>query len=190
MRKKLFTSAVAILALGSVVFPATADAKGGGGHVRKVRMQDRCDPATFNATFGDGVCIPHGGKLVKVDKFLAKLNPVDFGHEDWNFHPDGMDLKSGDSIQVVVRGGEVHSFTEVPAFGPGCLDLVNGALGLTSPRPTDAECFGPGGIFDTTGVAPNGQSTLTVSGLAPGTHLFMCFIHPWMRSVVTVDAKD
>ena len=81
----------------------------------------------------------------------------------------------------------LHTFTEVTAFGPGCIDFINGALGLTGTRPTDAECFGPGGIFATSGVAPGGPA-LIVSGLAPGTHLFECFVHPWMRSVVTVKA--
>ena len=42
MRKQLFTSAIAILALGFVLFPATADARA-GGPVRQVNMQDNCD---------------------------------------------------------------------------------------------------------------------------------------------------
>ena len=75
MRKKLFTSAIAILALGSVVFPATADAKD-GGHARRVRLEDNCDPASFNARFGDGICVDHGrGRTTTLDQFLAKLNP-------------------------------------------------------------------------------------------------------------------
>jgi len=191
MRKHVMLSAIAVLTIGAVALPANADAKN-GGHVRKVRLQDRCDPASFNAAIPQPegqppTCIPHNGELVTFDEFLAQLNPVDFGHDKWNNHPDTLHLKSGDSISVSVRGGEFHTFTEVDSLPmPGCIPFVNGALGLNGPAPTDAECAGPGGIFATTGVAPNGQSTLSVSGLAPGTHMFMCFIHPWMQTVVTV----
>jgi plastocyanin len=182
MRKHLLISAFVIVSLGALAIPSTADAR--GSHVRKVRLQDRCDPASFNAAFGPpDVCVPHGGKLVTVDKFLAKLNPEDFGHEDWNNHPDELDLKSGDSISVTVRGGELHTFTEVDAFGAGCFLPINDALGLTDP-PSPAKCAE---YFATTGVAANGASTLTVSGLSVGTHLFMCEIHPWMTTTVTVE---
>jgi hypothetical protein len=36
-----------------------------------------------------------------------------------------------------------------------------------------------------TAVAPGG--TITVMNLSPGTHLFECLIHPWMRTTVHVD---
>jgi plastocyanin len=187
-KKHLFTSAFALLALGAITIPATADAR--GVHIRDVRLQDRCDPDSFNAAIppapgGPPTCVPHGGqKTVLFSDFIAKVNPVDFGHPKWNNHPDTLELRSGDEISVTVRGGEFHTFTEVPAFGPGCIPLINSLLGLTSPAPTDAEC---GAIFGSSGVAPDGGSTLTVAGLAPGTHMFECFIHPWMRTVVTVD---
>ena len=181
------------MGLGALAIPSTAAAR--GAHTREVRLQDRCDPASFNAAIPSPpgqppTCIPHSGERITFDKFLAKLNPVDFGHEKWNNHPDELDLRSGDSISATVRGGEFHTFTEVPAFGPGCIPFINAALGLTGPAPTDAQCTGPGGIFDTTGVLPNGLSTFTVSDLPVGTHLFMCFIHPWMRTVVTVGNDD
>ena len=87
MRKHLFTSAIAILALGFVLFPATADARA-GGPVRQVKMQDNCDPATFNAAIGPGTCVIHGNHpTVTFADFLAKLNPVDFGH-------GGLDLQA------------------------------------------------------------------------------------------------
>ena len=191
MRRHFISGAIAVLTLGTIAIPASAQADGGGGNTRRVRLQDNCDPATFNAAFGDGICIPHGDDdTVLLDEFLAKLNPVDLGHPEWNNHPDELDLDVGDSINVVVRGGEFHTFTEVDEFGAGCLADLNIPLGLTGPAPTAAECFGPGGFFDTTGVLADGQSTLTVSGLSPGTHRFMCEIHPWMRTVVTVEADD
>jgi plastocyanin len=185
MNKRFFRSALAVLAIGLVALPASADAR--GVHVRKMRLQDNCDPVTFNAAFGDGICVPHGnGRTTTLPEFLAKLNPQDFGHEKWNNHPDELDLKLGDEISVVVRGGEGHTFTEVDAFGAGCFLPINDALGLTDP-PTPEKC---GEYFANTSVAANGASTLTVSGLTPGTHLFMCEIHPWMRTVVEVGDDD
>src|SRR4051794_8683620 len=197
MRKKFITTAIAVAALAGLAIPASADAKN-GGHVRKVRMQDRCDPATFDAFFFPGVCAPHNGELVTVDEFLADLNPVTHrGIDKWNMHPDMINIKVGDSLSVSVRGGEFHTFTEVKdGFGPegivaGCIDFLNGRLGLTGPdfpAPPAAECdpTNPNGIFATSGAAANGGSTLPVEGLMEGTHYFMCYIHPWMQAVVTV----
>ena len=185
MRKHLLVSAFVIVSLGALAIPSTADAR--GSHVRKVRLQDRCDPASFNAAFGPpDVCVPHSGQLVTVTEFLAKLNPEDGGHPKWNNHPDELDLRHGDQISVTVRGGEFHTFTEVPfteELQAGCFAGINVALELTNP-PSPAQCAD---FFNRTGVVANGGSTLIVSGLSEGTHLFMCEIHPWMRTVVTVE---
>jgi len=189
MRKHIMVSALAVLTIGAVALPSTADAKD-GGHVRKVRMQDRCDPASFNAAIPaqpgqPPTCQDHNGELVTFDEFLAQLNPVDGGHDKWNMHPDEIHLKMGDSLSVSVRGGEFHTFTEVEAFGAGCIDFINGALGLAGPPSADcatnlAPVFAGG-----TGSAP-GLPPVVVSDLSPGTHMFMCLIHPWMQAVVTV----
>ena len=60
----LFVGFAVLLAL-----PAVAAARDS----RDIDMQDRCDPATFNAMFGDGVCIKDGGTTV--DEFLAEAQP-------------------------------------------------------------------------------------------------------------------
>jgi plastocyanin len=180
MRKRIFTSAVAILALGSIALPAVADAR--GVHVRKVRLEDRCDPASFNLVIGEGTCIPHDNGNITFAEFAEELNPDDFGHDKWRNKPDELDLRVGDRISVTVRGGEFHTFTEVDEFGAGCVDELNIPLGLSNP-PSPEQC---GEWFATTGVAPNGLSTLTVSDLDVGTHKFMCIIHPWMTTVVKV----
>jgi plastocyanin len=180
MRRGFIAAAFVALSLLVPAVPVLAD-QGGSGSVRQVRLEDRCDPATFNAAIGPGTCAAHKGERVTFAAFLARLNPVDFGHPKWRFKPGDAHIKTGDNLRAVVRGGEFHTFTEVQAFGPGCVPFINGALGLTGPAPTAAEC---GVIFGTTGVPPGGS--LTVSGLAPGRHLFMCFIHPWMRSMVEV----
>ena len=191
MRTRLITGAIAVLAIGAMAMPAVADAR--GVHIRNVRLQDRCDPASFNAAIpsepgAPPTCAPHSGQNITFQQFVDKLNPVDFGHPKWNNHPDELDLRGGDEISVTVRGGEFHTFTEVDEFGGGCVPFINGALGLPDPGFAAADCTpGGGGLVDQTGVAPNGLSTLTVAGLAPGEHKFMCLIHPWMKTVVEVE---
>ena len=189
MRRHVMTCAIAILALGTLAIPTTAQAKDGHdhGHSRRVRLLDNCDPATFNAAFGDGICVPHGNKpTTPLPEFLAKLNPADGGHPLWANKPTELEIEANDSIKVVVRGGEFHTFTEVPfteGLQAGCFAGINVALELTNP-PTQAQCDE---FFATTGVVAYCGSTLTVSGLSEGSHLFMCEIHPWMRTVVTVE---
>ena len=181
MRKKFITTAIAVAALAGLAIPASADAKN-GGHVRKVRMQDRCDPASFNEAIPSDpgappTCAEHNGELITFGEFVAALS--DGGHPKWNMHPDEMNIKMGDSLSVSVRGGEFHTFTEVPEFGAGCVPFLNEALGLTGPPVVDC------GLAATTGSAP-GLPPVMVSGLSGGTHKFMCLIHPWMTTVVEV----
>jgi plastocyanin len=179
MRKHLITSAIAVAALAGLAIPASADAKN-GGHVRMVRLQDRCDPASFDAAIGPGTCAPHNGELITFADFVAALNmDTHQGSPKWNFHPKMMELKMGDSISASVRGGEFHTFTEVKDFGPGCVGFLNDALGLTGPPAASCD------LLATTGTAP-GAPPVMVSDLAPGMHKFMCLIHPWMQSEVMV----
>ena len=77
------------------------------------------------------------------------------------------------------RGGEEHTFTEVAAFGGGCVPPLNMILGL-DPVP---ECSIPG-LFPSTLVEPG--DTRAVTQIAPGVHRFQCLIHPWQRTTVTV----
>jgi plastocyanin len=97
----------------------------------------------------------------------------------WRFAPGQLGLAPGGTLLATNRGGEDHTFTEVAAFGGGCVAVLNGILGL-SPVP---ECSVPG-LFDST-LVEEGR-TLEVNGLAPGAHRFECLIHPWMRTTVTV----
>jgi hypothetical protein len=195
MRKYFISSAVAILAIGAVAMPASADQGRHRGHGRegrqdeneRVTLNDNCDPATFNAVLGPDACVAHGAApTVTLGEFFAKLNPVDFGHPAWNISPTLLKIDQDESIKVTVKGGEGHTFTEVPTFGPGCVPQLNGPLGLTVGAPTVAQCAD---FFANTSVAANGGSTLVVSGLSPGTHLFECEIHPWMRTTVNVEAE-
>ncbi|HEY1180139.1 MAG TPA: hypothetical protein VGF17_28625 [Phytomonospora sp.] len=142
----------------------------------QVVMLDACDPASFNAVLGDGACERPGGG-VTIDAFVGQL--LKHGTAPaWRF-AGPVTVATGGTLTAVNKGGEFHTFTEVAAFGGGCVDELNTLLGLT-PVP---ECAQAPGIFFATG-APRGGST-TTGALAAGTHRFMCLIHPWMRTTVT-----
>jgi len=146
------------------------------GH-RTVQMLDACDGPSFNAAIGAGACSRPGG--VSFEALIGQL--VALGDApSWRFSPSQLSIGAGGTIDAVNRGGEFHTFTEVAAFGGGCVPDLNELLGL-SPVP---ECANPA-LFGTTGAAPGG--TVQTGPLAPGRHLFMCLIHPWMRSTVDAD---
>ena len=189
MYKKLVAAGLALAAL--TFAPYAADAAKSGN---EIRVEDRCEPVSFNIAIGPGTCV--GGGTTTFDEFLEELNPVDFGDDHWRFQASGSSIKRGQSIKVVNNGGEFHTFTEVANFGGGCVDLLNGALGLTpvpecepllpSPDPqTDPPTPPTPVAFVTTGLPPLG-GTLTVTPTTKGTHHYICLIHPWMRTDVVV----
>ena len=180
---KKFVATVGVSLGACVLMISLAGASG----VRRVDVEDRCDPETFNAAIGEGTCVVDLG--VTFDEFLEELNPVDFGHDKWRFNFGRGRVDSGETLQAVNRGGEFHTFTEVAEYGGGCVPELNGPLGLTPV----AECadltevaptvFVPT-AFLTSGIDAGG--TLNVDDLDRGTHKFQCLIHPWMRQDVTV----
>jgi hypothetical protein len=182
MSRHVVTRVIGIVSLAALGMPASAVGASHRPHVREVELRDDCDPATFDEAIGPGTCIEHSrGRGVTFAEFVDKLNPQDFGHPKWRNRPSHRVIRADDSLEVVVRGGEFHTFTEVDEFGPGCVAFINAALGLTDPAPTQAECDS---LSATTGVLPG--ETLTVAGLDPGEHYFMCLIHPWMRTEIDV----
>ena len=167
-RQALTAAASAVLATLIVASIASA----GAGH-RNVQILDACDPATFNAVLGDGACVRKGGG-VKFERFINQL--VTKGEAPaWRFSPGQLKLDTGGTITARNRGGEFHTFSEVAAFGGGCVAEINELLGL---EPV-AECAIPD-IFPTTGVPPG--ASLTTEPLNAGPHRFMCLIHPWQRT--------
>ena len=157
-----------------VALGATTLAWAGAGH-RQVQILDACDGPSFDAAIGPGTCVRQGG--VTFEMFIDQLASTGEAPA-WRFAPEQLTLDAGSAITGWNRGGEFHTLTEVAAFGGGCVEELNALLGLT-PVP---ECAIPG-IFGTTGVAPGGD--VTTGALGPGTHRFMCLIHPWMRSTAT-----
>ena len=117
--------------------------------------------------------------LFRSDAFVGQLKTMGQAPA-WHFAPAALTLANGGSIDAYNKGGEFHTFTEVAAFGGGCVPFLNSLLGLL-PVP---ECSNPT-IFATTGIAAGGElegAPLTTAG----THRFECLIHPWMRTTVTV----
>lgn len=167
------TGAAALLAGVFAIAPVTVSSAGDGG-TKDIKIRDECDPVTFNAILGEGTCVGDGD--VTFEEVIATLNPDDFGHDKWR-QPEKVDIKASRALRATNRGGETHTFTEVANFGPGFVEELNGVFAPGTPHavPVSAEL---------NFVPPGGN--VTVSGLSPGTHLFMCMIHPWMQTTVKV----
>lgn len=139
---------------------------------RTIQILDNCDGPSFNAVIGDGTCSRPSG--MSFDTFFAKL--FTGGAASWRFSPARATVASGGSVTAINRGGEFHTFTEVAAFGGGCVPEINEALGLEAVP----ECGDPS-LFGTTGVIPGGSLTV---GIGSGANLFQCLIHPWQRTTI------
>ncbi|MDQ1626853.1 MAG: hypothetical protein QOI54_597 [Actinomycetota bacterium] len=174
-------SAFALVVAAALMSAPTAGADDGHrGDAKRVRILDDCDPATFNEILGPEACVGNGDTTF--DEFVAEFM-AQGSVDKWRFKPDVFHVDAGDSLDVVNKGGEFHTFTEVPDFGGGCIPFLNGDL------PVNPLCEQGDAIFLATGVPPGAH--LDVTGLSPGRpHKFQCLIHPWMHAVVTVRADD
>lgn len=147
---------------------------------KKIRMYDDCEPTTFNAVLGDGACIGNGHTTFA--EFIEELAETQDARK-WRNQPSAMHLNVGRPTIIENRGGEVHTFTPVAAFGGGFVDELNGISG--NPVPV-RECLD----FATMVFIPAGATevgpTAGSADLPVGTHRFQCCIHPWMRTVVEV----
>ena len=144
--------------------------------VRTVDMLDRCDPQSFNDAFGPGTCVfDHPG--VSVGTFLSVLERAQTMGA-WHFAPGVVRLREGQAFQARNSGGELHTFTEVEEFGGGFIPELNDLTGNPVPAP---ECLD---VASLEFIAPGETNEAEVE--PPGTHRYMCCIHPWMRATVTV----
>jgi plastocyanin len=143
-----------------------------GSMVRSVIAHDICDPATFDAAVGPGTCVRSGG--MKFDQFIRQLTR----HGDvqgYDFSPPAFKVSAGETILVTNNGGEVHTFTQVAAFGGGIVPLLN----QLSNNPVVApECTT---LSAADFIASGAAVETTASGGGPV--LYQCCIHPWMRAI-------
>ena len=175
---------VLAVATASLALAGAAGASDGGGVV--IQSRDACDPATFPP----GVCdrTDNSGGVVSfpelVDVLIAKGS-----HPAWRFTKDDVTVKQGTPVIAEFgRGGEVHTFTDVTDTGPvpGCIPEINELLGF--PKGTVAQLCndlgGLGGVLARDGLFPGVPKTIDTS--TPGTRLFQCMLHPWMKTTLTV----
>ncbi len=163
-----------VAANASPASPGSANAPAVVSH--SVQLLDKCDPFSFNAAVGPGTCLSaHPG--LKFDAFVNQL----LKHQKapaWRNAPQNFTLPFGGSIVAINRGGEVHTFTEVAAFGGGVVPLLNQLDNTPTPAP---ECLAaPQSEY----LPPGGTDTEIVT--QHGTLYFQCCIHPWMRTTVVV----
>src|SRR4051794_12212127 len=167
--KRMLAPVLALTATMAFAAPALA-------RDRVVKVRDACDPASFNAALGDGACVRvGGGPRVDFDDAIATLAKRG-SVSKWYFDRDRAMLDRGDSLVVRFdRGGEMHTFTEVASFGPGCVPDLNMLMGLDGAPAADC------GLIMPTAVGP-GREELDVNALSAGVHHFQCLIHPWMKT--------
>jgi len=145
-----------------------------------IAVMDNCDPSDPNWNLVGG-CFLHKG-TVSLAEFnnllfspLYANNTIPVGHPSWRNEPPYISTSPGKTIRATNWGGRTHTFTEVANYGGGAVPQLNGALGRAQ------ECVSPGVVF----LAPG--DTQQIDNLAPGTHKFMCCIHPWMRAAIEVN---
>jgi hypothetical protein len=148
---------------------------------KKIVIRDDCDP-TDPTWPGAGCTLERGD--VDVAEFDAELTSIPLamgqliGHQAWRNDPPYLKIETDEDVRVRNKGGRVHTFTEVAAFGGGRVPPLN--QGQTSAP----ECLQPT-VID---LPPGAGAKL--SGLTAGNHKFQCCIHPWMRAIVKVKEKD
>ena len=145
---------------------------------KKIRLLDDCDPVTFSGV--PGGCIGNGHTTFA--EFIEELEETQDAHK-WRNQPSQMHLNVGRPTLIENRGGEVHTFTPVAAFGGGFVPDLNGLSGNPDPAP---ECLNFGSLTLIPAGGIEEGPTAGTSELPVGISRFQCCIHPWMRTVIEV----
>ena len=184
MCKRIFASlftaaAVTLLATGAMAGEA------------QVVILDECDPNTFNLALGNvataNIPCVGGGPPGGTETLPSFLSHLPSGDPLWDYEPDVLTVREGDTVRVTNEGGEIHTLTQVARFGNGFNPLLNNPTGATNTIPECQGGFSKNGVAATRVV--HGASSV-VTGLTPGKHLFECCIHPWMRMEIDVQGKN
>jgi plastocyanin len=203
LRPKLAAVLCGTALLASAAVPTALARDNDDGHrVETVRVEDRCDPATFNPA-GVLCTRPAGGGNVTLQQLLGFIaaRPAHVLEErdalGWRFKPDEVGVKPGTTLHVTNLGGEVHTFTNVTrtGFTLGCVGVINQFFANLLPPADPALC----NAFPTNPalnvLAPKGANlpfptSVDVPVNGSGTLKFQCMIHPWMRTTVKVEGRD
>jgi len=179
----VLAAAISVVTALVVATPAGAS----GGH--SVTFHDDCDPISFNAAIGAGTCVGDGE--TPFGAFIAELSATRKAAE-WRFEPSMLTVKDGRPVLLENEGGETHTFTMVKAFGGGFVPALNALSGTPVPAGECAATLPDGSLVPqppspvNVFVTADKEDSFRTAGLAPGTYLFQCCIHPWMRVVLTV----
>ena len=178
MKRKFSFRAIVWAAFSAVALLSLTAGAGAVQGDKKFRMYDDCDPVTFAGV--PGGCIGNGKTTFA--EFIEELEETQDVHK-WRNQPEQAHLNVGRPTEIENRGGEVHTFTPVAAFGGGFVPDLNALSGNPAPAP---ECLNFAGIeFIPAGAVVDGPTAGT-SELPVGVTRFQCCIHPWMRTVVEV----
>lgn len=177
MRSFRLPVAAALAAATFIALAGMSPAGASGDDSELIRVQDDCDPQTFNAVLGQGACVGDGDTTFA--EFIEEMEDEQEAGK-WRTNPRKTHIKHGESLHVVNQGGEPHTFTHVARFGPGCVPELNELSGLDGPPV--ANC----GLAFTRTFLPADGGSFDVHGLKRGKHRFECMIHPWMHTTVQV----
>ena len=184
-------------AIIAIAFVTISHADSGG---TTVEFRDRCEPNSFNAAVGPGTCVGSGD--ITFAQFIQRL--IETGtHNQWRYSRTDFEVRRGEPIKLVNRGGETHSFTKVDQFAGGFVIPLNALSGNFTPSPACAvydnnrpvlnlddpsgTTFVPVGPNATSIFVPaGGRASLDTAPLTGGMYRFECCIHPWMQAVVRV----
>jgi len=165
------------LALAAMLLAGCGDSTGTSG---VIRLQDNCNPATFNAGMGAGTC-QHASTMLglTLEDFIARLQ-AERSVAAWNIEPGTLPVEEGTTITLYNTGGETHTYTEVAEFGGGAIPLLNQLSGNLVVAP---ECVD--GLLYNASIVRSGEVAAHAFH-GKGTWKYQCCIHPWMRQTVTV----
>jgi plastocyanin len=144
-----------------------------------IRMKDDCDPVSFNLAVPDDPPTCVGDGQTTFDDFIGQLVDHKFAGA-WRFSPNHVKIDAGSSLRLINQGGEAHTLTPVTQFGGG--GVVPPLNEILFGTPTPPTFFFPPFNF----VPAGGTTTIGPDLLTPGTHRFICVIHPWMEETIVV----
>jgi plastocyanin len=151
---------------------ATASFSATANNDRTVSILDACDGPSFAAA--QIACSRQSG--VTLDQFISELTARGTVGA-WHFAPSNINVFTGQTLDVINRGGEVHTFTQVAHFGGGIVPLLNDLSGNTVEA---QECKQ---LAQSDFIPPGATHHEDIDH--EGAELYQCCIHPWMRAVVS-----